>query len=307
MKDTPVAPSCTNSGLTEGEHCTVCGTVTIPQETIPETGHVFGEWTTATEPTCTEKGTETRSCHCGEVENREISAIGHDFEDSFTVDVEPTLEFTGSKSRHCKACDEKTDITEIPKLTPSVDSSEMFSDIPRDAWYKKSVDFAVSKGYMNGIGGGKFSPDGVMTRAMVVTVLYRIEGEPEVSGNVPFTDIEADWYRNAVAWAYQNAIVKGTSDTKFSPDGEITREQLATILYRYASFKGYDTSTTASLDSFPDADSTSSWALDAMKWAYAEGLITGASKGGKILLDPLGIASRSQVATIFMRFDTKKR
>lgn len=137
-----------------------------------------------------------------------------------------------------------------------------------------------------------------MTRAMLVTVLWRYAGEP-VEGTNNFTDIPSgQWYTNAVVWAATNGIVNGVGDNKFNPDGNISREQMATILYRYSDSQGIDTSASTDLNSFPDASKVSGYAADAIKWAVAEGLINGSD--GKLL--PQGNATRAQVATILMRF-----
>ena len=156
---------------------------------------------------------------------------------------------------------------------------------------------------MNGTGNGTtFSPSGTMSRSMIVTVLYRIAGQPSHSGANPFTDINTGWYYDAVLWAYENGIVTGTSATTFAPDGAVTREQMATFLYRFANHMGYDTTNKADLTVFPDASKVGSWAYDALAWANAEGLIIGAVVGGETVLNPQGAATREQVATILMRF-----
>ena len=291
------APTCTEIGWAAYEACSRCEHSTYVE--IPAVGHK-SVIDAAVDATCSETGlTEGSHCSvCSEVITAQetVPTTEHSFSEEWTVDKAPTKTENGSKSRHCANCDANTDVIEF------IDSSLMFIDIPFDAWYKDAVDFVVFEGLMNGIGGDKFSPDGSMTRAMVVTVLWRMEGSPTVSGGTPFTDITADWYSEAVEWAYKNAIVNGTSGTTFSPDGEITREQIATILYRYSEFKGYDTSASADLGKFPDGSNAGSWAQTALSWANGAGLITGASKNGAVILDPQGKASRAQVATILMRF-----
>ena len=143
-----------------------------------------------------------------------------------------------------------------------------------------------------------FEPDTSMTRAMLVTVLWRYAGKP-AEGENTFTDVPAGlWYTDAVAWAAHNNIVSGVGDNKFDPNGNITREQMATILYRYASSQGLDTSAKADLSAFPDAGNISGYAQSPLGWAVAEGLIKGSD--GKLL--PQGNATRAQVATILMRF-----
>lgn len=182
------------------------------------------------------------------------------------------------------------------------DSGTTFNDIVKGAWYKKSVDYVLTKGLMSGVSVYKFSPEGTITRAMVVTVLYRLDGSPEISAGSPFTDLKDAWYKDAVAWAFENQIVNGMSPTVFAPDGKITREQLATILYRYTEYKELERTASADISAFPDVDKVSSWALDAIKWANAEGLINGTNKNGADYLDPTGNATRAQVATILMRY-----
>ena len=173
-----------------------------------------------------------------------------------------------------------------------------FSDVTEKAWYYSAVEYAVQNGLMKGVGNDQFDPEGTMTRAMLVTVLWRYEGEPEAPANT-FSDVKAgSWYFDAVSWAAANNIVGGVGNNKFDPDGNITREQMATILYRYCNGKGIDTSKQASISGFPDAGSVSSYAQTAMQWAVAEKLVNGSD--GKLL--PQGNATRAQVATILMRF-----
>ncbi|MBQ4566081.1 MAG: S-layer homology domain-containing protein, partial [Oscillospiraceae bacterium] len=173
-----------------------------------------------------------------------------------------------------------------------------FIDVPGNVWYSDAVEYAVENGLFNGMSKNTFEPDTSMTRAMLVTVLWRYAGEP-AEGENTFTDVPAGlWYTDAVAWAAHNNIVSGVGDNKFDPNGNITREQMATILYRYASSQGLDTSAKADLSAFPDAGNISGYAQSPLGWAVAEGLIKGSD--GKLL--PQGNATRAQVATILMRF-----
>ena len=177
--------------------------------------------------------------------------------------------------------------------------SKDFTDVDPDAWYHEAVDYAVVEGLMNGVGNGKFDPDGTTTRAMIVTILHRLEGTPVVNAVNPFDDVAADqWYTDAVIWANANGIVEGYGDGMFGPADNITREQFAAILYRYANYKDYDTGKTADLSAYEDALSISSWALDAVKWANAEALITGRTA---TTLVPTGNTTRAEAATILMR------
>ena len=175
-----------------------------------------------------------------------------------------------------------------------------FTDVTEGDWFYDAVRYAYETGLMDGVGDNLFAPNSETTRAQLVTILYRLEGEPEVSGTSGFTDVEADtWYTDAVAWAAANGIVNGVSETEFAPGKDITREQLATILFRYAEAKGYDVSARADLSAYPDADQIQSYAAESVAWAVAEGLIQGFEDN---TLRPAGNATRAQIATILMRF-----
>ena len=174
-----------------------------------------------------------------------------------------------------------------------------FRDVTESDWFYDDVAFVYENGLFSGTDSRSFSPNASMTRAMLVTVLYRLEGEPTVTGRSSFTDVRSGtYYEKAVIWAAANGIVTGTDSTSFSPDAKVTREQLAAILYRYAQYRKLDTDASAKLNSFTDADSVSAYASEALGWAVSEGLINGAS--GKLM--PKGDATRAQVAAILHRF-----
>ena len=174
-----------------------------------------------------------------------------------------------------------------------------FGDVASTAWYSEAVKYVYENGMMNGTGDGQFSPNATTTRAMIVTILHRLELEPAASAS-DFADVASgSYYANAVSWAASNNIVNGISSSSFAPNTAITREQLATILYRYASFKGYAVTASNALDNYTDAAQISSYATTAMQWANAEGLITGSTG---MALNPKGNATRAEVATILMRF-----
>ena len=153
---------------------------------------------------------------------------------------------------------------------------------------------------MTGTGSGMFSPNEEITRGMLVTILYRLSGEPAVSESAPFADVETgSYYEKAVAWAAACGIVSGYENGSFGPNDAVTREQLAAILYRYARYQGQDVSASADLSGFADAGAVSGYAQPALAWASGSGLIVGTTDG---TLDPQGTATRAQAATILMRF-----
>lgn len=178
-------------------------------------------------------------------------------------------------------------------------SGTKFNDVSANDWFASAVDYVTGKGMMNGTADNTFSPKAHTTRGMVVTVLYRLENQPSTSA-ASFTDVASGaYYANAVAWANANGIVSGYGSGKFGPNDKVTREQLAAILYRYAQYKKYDVSGAKSLDGYTDAQSVSSYAVPALQWANAAGIVTGKS-GSK--LDPKGNATRAEVAAMLMRF-----
>ena len=173
-----------------------------------------------------------------------------------------------------------------------------FDDVAEDAWYAEDVQYAVDRGLMQGMGGGLFAPDDLTTRAQLVTVLYRLEGSPEITGD-SFDDVSAeDYFFKPVEWAAATDIVSGYGDRRFGPNDTLTREQFATLLYRFAEFKGYDVSATRSIAGYLDYLVVSDWADKAVRWAVATGLL----KGNADRLDPAGPATRAQMAAILHRF-----
>ncbi len=271
--------TCTEGGY-ERTVCLDCG-MELAGMSEPALGHDYRPSVVA--PTCTAKGYTLHTCsRCGEnYKNAYTDALGHSYKDG-----------------KCTVCGEKD-----PNYQPPVDNTpkyEDFKDLPAGAWYRESVGYALANGLMNGTGDGIFQPDGALTRAMLVTILYRSEGEPSVDGlKNPFQDVaDGQWYTKAVVWAAGKGIVNGTSETTFDPDASITREQIAAILHRYAG----KPETKGDLASFPDAATVSDYAKTAMAWAVEKGIIGGSD--GK--LDPRSNATRAQVAAILMRYLTLK-
>ena len=250
--------------------------VNVPQP------HTHSYTAVVTAPTCTEKGYTTYTCACGDSYKKDfVSALGHDFKDG-------TCTRCGASDPNYKPVDPTPEAT--------------FTDVSETAWYKNSVDYAVEHGLMNGTGTNTFEPESTMTRAMLVTVLWRYANAPKPGAN-PFTDVpNGKWYTDAVAWAAENGVVNGVGDGKFEPDGSVTREQMATILYRYAQKVGIDTSKHTELSAFPDASRVSAYARAPMQWIVAEGVIGGSRENGQDWLNPQGNATRAEIATILMRF-----
>ena len=190
---------------------------------------------------------------------------------------------------------EPTEKPEEPATTP-------FNDVKADAWYADAVKFAVNNKLMNGVSDTEFAPGATLTRAMLVTILYRNDGEPETAGDTAFEDVSVGaYYENAVAWAKANGIVDGVTDTEFAPDANITREQIAAIMHRYATYKNYDVSGTADINDRDDYAEISDYAVSAMQYMVASGLMNGKTD---TTLEPQDKATRAEIATILQRFIT---
>ena len=221
-------------------------------------------------------------------------------------DVELTANSDGTYSFTMPSADVKITATfaEDPDWTPdepeepTTDVSDIFVDVAPNAWYKDAVQYAYDQGLMTGVSDTEFAPEATTTRAMIVSILARLEGveSAEAAG---FADVDDEWYATAVNWAANVGVVNGYEDNTFRPNTAITREQLAAILMNYASYKGYDVSARADLSHYSDADSISSWANDVLLWAVAEGLLTGVTDD---TIAPQAHATRAQVAAILQRF-----
>ena len=197
-------------------------------------------------------------------------------------------------------------VTVSAKFVSSTDDSGTncpcveFVDLNSSLWYHEAVDYVLARGIMSGYGDGYFGPNDTLTRGMVAQLFYNLAGSPDIEGQVSFGDVaDGVWYADAVRWAEANKVVGGYADGSFGPNDNITREQLASILYRYAAANGENMNATADLNGFADANSISEWSRTALAWANAEGLITG--KTGNII-DAKGYATRAEIATILMRY-----
>lgn len=197
--------------------------------------------------------------------------------------------------------DEKPGIDlDVPELTEERYNA-IVAQYPdaEDHWAEANIVKAINAGLFNGTGANTFSPDGVVTRGMFVTLLYRLSGEPAVTGAMTFSDVDAaQYYADAVIWASSNGIVNGMTATEFAPNAEVSREQMVTMLYRYAKYIESDTDESTKLNGFGDSAEVSDWAKEAMSWAVAEGIITG-SNGN---LNPADASTRAQIATVLVRF-----
>lgn len=210
-----------------------------------------------------------------------------------------TPEHAGVYSFRMPDCAVEISAQFVRQGTSPAAASLPFSDVNESDWFFKAVEYVYANGMMNGTDTERFSPAMTASRAMIVTILYRLEDGPAPA--LPeFTDVQSGvWYADAVGWASANGVVSGYGDGRFDPDSPITREQLAVILYRYAQHKGLDVSARSTLDGLTDAGAVSPYASEAMRWAVGSGLISG--KGGGIL-DPSGSATRAESAAILMRF-----
>ena len=296
-------PTCTE----EGEMTYTCACGDTHTEPIPTIDHDYAP--TVTEPTCTEMGYTTHTCtQCGKsyVDTYTVPK-GHSWDEGETV-TPPTLIETGLLRQRCTVCSE-TKETVIPSLNHcdgGLDCpSRKFTDVAGTThWSHIGIDYVLRSSIFYGTGTTTFAPDATMTRAMLVTVLYRIEGKPSVEGLThPFQDVPTNsWYNDAIIWAYNNGIISGISTTAFAPNSNTTRQQIAAILYRYAKFRGYNTGMAADLTAFPDSGTIADYAKEPMAWANAAGLIQGSLDGENLLLLPNQSATRAQLAAILMRF-----
>ena len=263
------------------EEC-YCGYRRSENTEIPRLNHTHRYEAVVTAPTCTADGYTTYTCAvCGDsYRGMPVAALGHAYQDGI-----------------CTRCGEKD-----PNYRPIEPKPVEFLDIPANAWYKSAVNYAVANGLMNGVGAGTFDPNGSMTRAMLVTVLWRYAGQPGADG-AGFTDVPAgQWYSAAVAWAAENGVVNGVAPGQFAPDGKITREQMAVILFRYANSLGLSTDARGDFSAFADAGKVSGYAADALRWAVASGIIGGSKDGATLTLNPQGHATRAEVSAILMRY-----
>lgn len=312
-------PTCTESGHYQGT-CPRC--YQDYNDTIPALGHDWGEWVTTIEPTVSTVGYRYHVCNrdgCGYREGEDIPKLHTHTWDAGVVTQKPTAAEPGVRTYTCTVCGqtrtEAIPATGVPETCNGGPACPgyAFRDMPAPSiWSHAGLDYCIDHGYIAGTSATTVTPDGECTRAMIVSILYRVQGEPaKVNGYelkklaAPFDDVERGmWYTDAIWWAKLTGVVSGMSPSTFAPDDPITRAQLAVILYNYTKqFAPESLTETGSLTGFPDADSVPSWARTAMAWAVGNGLISGVGENGVSYLRPEGCATRAQVATILMNYD----
>ena len=317
--ETSVAPTCTEPGHYKGT-CPTCGK--DYDDVVPALGHDWGEWVTSIEPTVSTVGYRYHVCNrdgCGYREGEDIPKLHTHTWDAGVVTQKPTAAEPGVRTYTCTVCGqtrtEAIPATGVPETCNGGPACPgyAFRDMPAPSiWSHAGLDYCIDHGYIAGTSATTVTPDGECTRAMIVSILYRVQGEPaKVNGYelkklaAPFDDVERGrWYTDAIWWAKLTGVVSGMSPSTFAPDDPITRAQLAVILYNYTKqFAPESLTETGSLAGFPDAGSVPSWARTAMAWAVGNGLISGVGENGVSYLRPEGCATRAQVATILMNYD----
>lgn len=317
--ETSVAPTCTEPGHYKGT-CPTCGK--DYDDVVPALGHDWGEWVTSIEPTVSTVGYRYHVCNrdgCGYREGEDIPKLHTHTWDAGVVTQKPTAAEPGVRIYTCTVCGqtrtEAIPATGVPETCNGGPACPgyAFQDMPSPTlWSHAGLDYCITHGYIAGTSATTVTPDGECTRAMIVSILYRVQGEPaKVNGYElkklapPFDDVERGrWYTDAIWWAKLTGVVSGMSPSTFAPDDPITRAQLAVILYNYTKqFAPESLTETGSLAGFPDAGSVPSWARTAMAWAVGNGLISGVGENGVSYLRPEGCATRAQVATILMNYD----
>ncbi len=325
ITDPAKEPTCTEPGMTEGRRCAVCGEVMAVSVPVPALGHDYSaawEWNANNSGAtvtlvCRHDSNHTHSQTVTSTRERvkEPTATEEGL-DRYTV----TLIYDGQTYTDMRevAVPRKTSgggggggsiggggSTPTPPVeivepdVPLVDRPFFFEDVLEGDWFYSDAEYAYNHGLMKGISETLFDPNGSTTRGAIVTILHRMEQEPENASAIRFTDVDDSWYTEAIGWATENDVVKGYEDETFRPNTDITREELAAILYRYAAFKGWDMSARDRLDGFADGEEVSDWAHESVEWAVAQGLLRGKEDGR---LDPTGVTTRAEAAALLTRF-----
>ncbi len=289
-----VPAACETDGYSGDTYCLDCGVLLAKGAVIPATGHHYDNGVVSKASTCTEDGVRTYYCpDCGSTYTTVIKASGHQFGE-WVVITPATATTKGEESRTCTFCG-KVETREIKPVAYEKCYAKHFTDCT-EKWYHEAIDYVVDACFMDGVSTKEFAPKGTMTRAMMVTVLYRLAGKPAITALSSFKDVDKDaWYAEPIAWAQDTGIVLGYSPDKFGPNDFVTREQIATILWR---FEGRPEGKAANMDKFKDTKKISTYAENAMKWAVGEGILN----GDNLMLKPASNATRAEFACMIMRY-----
>ena len=299
-------PTCKDAGVRVFT-CSTCGD-TRTEAVAKLTQHTWNDGVITTAPTHASEGVKTFTCTvCGETKTEAVAKLTQHTWDNGVITTAPTHASEGVKTFTCTVCGETMTetIAKLAKCDGGKDCpSRAFTDVTAGSWCHEHIDFVVTNGLFYGTSNSIFAPDQHLTRAMMVTVLWRAAGCPENKSASVFADVaDGAYYAKAVAWAAENGVVLGTSAKTFSPNDNVTREQMAVILFRYAKLCGKAGSSGGDLSSFADAGSVSAYAADAMSWAVKNGIILGVrGTDGTYYLNAKGSATRAQAAAVFMRY-----
>ena len=299
-------PTCKDAGVRVFT-CSTCGD-TRTEAVAKLTQHTWNDGVITTAPTHASEGVKTFTCTvCGETKTEAVAKLTQHTWDNGVITTAPTHASEGVKTFTCTVCGETMTetIAKLAKCDGGKDCpSRAFTDVTAGSWCHEHIDFVVTNGLFYGTSNSIFAPDQHLTRAMMVTVLWRAAGCPENKSASVFADVaDGAYYAKAVAWAAENGVVLGTSAKTFSPNDNVTREQMAVILFRYAKLCGKAGFSGGDLSSFADAGSVSAYAADAMAWAVKNGIILGVrGTDGTYYLNAKGSATRAQAAAVFMRY-----
>lgn len=292
--------NCKKAGNLEYYKCKTCGKlysdplaekeIKEPDTIIPITDHKWDEGKITKEATTKETGIRTYTCTvCGDIRKETIPKRN-----------EERLSDESDEPREIENPSDNTEESNHIDTCPSI----KFSDVELNLWYHDAVDYVLDKGYMYGVSETTFEPNTSVSRAMVVQVLYAMEGKPIPYKNVNFSDvITGKWYEDAINWAAANGIVAGYTDGRFGVNDPVKRQDLVAIMYKYAVYKGYDSKTNGDVSIFADRSSISAYAIDGMKWGVGHGIISGLVNGSKTYSEPKATATRAQLAVILKAFD----
>ncbi len=298
--ETVVQPTCTSDGIRK-HTCSVCNY--HYEDRLPATGHSYTQ--TVVPPSTTQGGYTIYTCACGHsyIGDRQ-PCLNHIANNGILI-TPPTETESGEKVYYCVSCGELLRRETLPSAAEHRTQcpSASFVDVPPYMhWAHEGIDFGIRDSLFQGVGDNRFDPDGVMTRAMLVTVLWRMAGRPTATRPSGFVDVEqGTWYSDAVAWAQEQELVNGIGNGRFDPAGVITREQFASILYRFLASETLAEVPEGNLARFPDANAVSDYAKTPFSWAVHEGYVAGTIIGGYTVLDPQGAVTRAQAATILQR------